>query len=469
MLQRILQSLPATLRDRLFFLRRTYPDTPLQSLPDPVRAEVKHILTHAGATNGQPSTTHRPVLQGQRQGTPPNGTQRPARHSIPRPTDSSILGTDSATGGDVLIGQERRQGVYILGQNGTGKSVLLLNMIMQDIHAYPYRGLCVVEPHGDLVHQILSRIPQHRINDVIYLDVEDVEQPFGLGLFEVPQPRTMKSMAATASFISHLWETLWNSGFETPRLMQNLRATTRTLLANPGSSFADIPLLYSSETVRATMLEQVDNPNVLQFWENYERMNQRDRQAFTESTLNKVTAFLDEPMISHILSQARTTIPFRYIMDNAKILLIKLSPQYEEASRLIGTVIIGKILMTAFSRADTPNEDNRRDFSLYVDEVQRFQSSDFATLISEARKFRISTCISHQQLTQVSEQIRASFLASGTLICFRVSGDDGHVLCRAFDTTPTTKPYIIGEEAVRAPTNDTINFLRLSAKFEARI
>jgi hypothetical protein len=318
------------------------------------------------------------------------------------------------------------------------------------------RGFCVVEPHGQLVEEILGAVPRHRLNDIVFLDVEDYEFPFGLNLFEVSEPSTIRTQAAVASFISHTFEVLWSAGFETPRLMQNLRSVARTLIANPGSHFGDIPLLYSSEEVRARMLANVTNPHILTFWEEYERLNFRDRRAFTESTLNKVTAFLDEPMIQHILFQSKTTIYFRYIMDNSKILLIKLSPQFEEASRLIGAVIIGKILMTAFSRADTP-EDKRVQYNLYCDEFHRFASSDFATLISEARKFRISTILSHQVLSQLSEATRASVLASGNLIVFRVSGDDSRVLSRSFDTTPAR--IINGEEVVRAPVADVLSHL----------
>jgi hypothetical protein len=204
------------------------------------------------------------------------------------------------------------------------------------------------------------------------------------------------------------------------------------------------------------MLANVTNPHILTYWEEYERMNFRDRRAFSESFLNKATAFLDEPMIAHILSQPKTTINFRSIMDNSKILLIKLSPQFSEASTLIGATIIGKLLMTAFSRADTP-EDKRVQFNLYCDEFHRFASSDFATLISEARKFRISTILSHQVLSQLSEATRASVLATGNLIVFRVSGDDSRVLSKSFDTTPAR--IINGEEVVRAPVADIITHL----------
>jgi hypothetical protein len=327
-------------------------------------------------------------------------------------------------------------------------------------------GVCLIEPHGDLTAEILGAVPRHRLNDIVYLDVEDWENPSGLNIYEVPEPRNIRTEAAVASFVSHTFEVLWSAGFETPRLMQNLRAVTRTLIANPGSHFGDIPLLYSSEEVRARMLANLNNPHILTFWEEYERMNFRDRRAFTESTLNKVTAFLDEPMIQHILSQSKTTIDFRSIMDNSKILLIKLSPQFEEASRLIGAVIIGRILMTAFSRSDTP-EDKRVQFNLYCDEFHRFASSDFATLISEARKFRISTILSHQNLSQLPEATRAGVLGAGNLIVFRVSGDDSRVLSRSFDTTPTR--IINGEEVVRSPVADVLTHLVIRGHDDPRI
>jgi hypothetical protein len=387
----------------------------------------------------------------------PQTVSTPGTRPAPAPralvdSHTTVIGTDSKSGRDISITQKaKQQGTLLLGNNGTGKTNLLKTMITADVQNG--LGLCLIEPHGDLTSEILGAVPRHRLNDIVYLDIEDWSAPFGLNIYEVPEPRNIRTEAAVASFVSHTFEVLWSAGFETPRLMQNLRAVTRTLIANPGSHFGDIPLLYSSEEVRARMLANVTNPQILIFWEEYERMNFRDRRAFTESTLNKVTAFLDEPMIQHILSQSKTTIDFRSIMDNSKILLIKLSPQFEEASRLIGAVIIGKLLMTAFSRADTP-EKERRQFNLYCDEFHRFASSDFATLISEARKFSISTILSHQTLTQLSEQNRASALASGNIICFRTSGDDSRVLSRSFDTTPAR--IINGEEVVRAPVADVL-------------
>lgn len=463
--EKFLRRLPKPALDTLITWRNAYPNTPLKYLPLPFRSEVERILSSAIAASGdKPAPKPQGVLSpnittclptgrtnGHISAQPANGTPRPApARTIAHLT--TVIGTDVKTGRDIAITQQaKQQGVYLLGANGTGKTNTVKTMAISDVQSG--LGLCVIEPHGDLTAEILGAIPRHRQNDVVYLDVEDWQAPFGLNIYEVPEPRNIRTEAAVASFVSHTFEVLWSAGFETPRLMQNLRAVARVLIANPGAHFGDIPLLYSSEEVRARMLANVSNPQILTFFEEYEHMNFRDRRLFTESTLNKVTAFLDEPMIQHILAQPKTTINFRYIMDNRKILLIKLSPQFEEASRLIGAVIIGKILMTAFSRADTP-ENERRQFNLYCDEFHRFASSDFATLIAEARKFNIATCLSHQVLAQLSEANRTSALAAGNFIVFRVSGDDSRVLSRSFDTTPTQT--IIGEEPIRAPVADVI-------------
>jgi hypothetical protein len=373
-----------------------------------------------------------------------------------QPASYSIIGTDLLqTEMDIALSQKARlQSTYIIGQNGTGKTTLVANLILQDIRQG--FGVCLIEPHGDLTKAVLAGMPSNRLTDVIYLGVEDMDFPFGLNLFECPLPRSLRNMAATASFIFHVFAKVWGAGVDTPRLMQNLRAVTRTLIENPGTTFSEIPLLYSSDTVRARMVDNLSNLSIVSYWEDYERKSQRDRDIYLESTTNKVNSFLDEPMIRNIVSQAKTTIDFRAIMDSGKILLVKLSPQFEEASLLIGAILIGKLLMTAFSRTDTP-EGNRRQFNLYCDEFQRFATPDFATLISEARKFKIATTLSHQTLGQLDEANMAAALAAGNLIVFRVSGEDGKALAKSFDTTPTKE--IIGEEPIRSPVSDVISHL----------
>jgi hypothetical protein len=365
----------------------------------------------------------------------------------------SVIGTDLKTGQNIhLTTKARLQTLYLIGTSGTGKSTLDANLVVSDTKNG--LGVAVLDYHGDLIKTIIASLPENRVKDVIYLNIEDVDHPYGLNLYEC-QRLTIRDMAKTASFVSHAFERIWGAGTDTPRLMQNLRAVTRTLIENPGTTFAEIPLLYSNATVRNKMVANLSNPSIISYWEDYERKSQRDRDLYIESTMNKVNAFLDEPMIRNIFAQSKTSLNFREIMDS-KILLVRLSPQYEEASRLIGAVIIGKILLAAFSRIDTP-EENRRQFNLYCDEFQRFATSDFAILISEARKFRIATTLSHQTLAQLDEANKAAAIAAGNLIVFRVSGEDAKDLACNFDTTPTKE--IIGEEPIRAPIADVISHL----------
>ena len=367
----------------------------------------------------------------------------------------SIIGTDLKTGKNITISQkERLQGLWIIGSNGTGKTSLIYTLIMSDIEAG--LGVCLVEPHGDLTQAVLEAIPAHRLNDVILLDLSDcVDHPVGINPFECPR-LTIRDMAKTASFVSHVFEKIWGAGTDTPRLLQNLRAVTRTLIENPGTTFAEIPLLYSNATVRAKMLSNLSNPSIISYWEEYERKPQRERGIYLESFLNKVGAFTDEPMIRNIFGQSKTTLDFRHIMDTGKILLVKLSPEYDEASKLVGATIIGKILLAAFSRADTP-EHARRHFSLYCDEFQRYASSDMATLIAEARKMRILTHLAHQTLSQVDEANRTAAAAAGNLIVFRVSGEDGKTLAPSFDSTP--QQIVIGFEPERSFVSDVLSHL----------
>jgi hypothetical protein len=376
------------------------------------------------------------------------------KNTIELQTPYSIIGTDLNEDIDIAISQKARlQTTYLIGESGTGKSTLVANLVNSDNKNG--LGVAVLDYHGDLIKTIIANLPENRVKDVIYLNIEDVDHPYGLNLYEC-QRLTICDMAKTASFVSHTFEKIWGVGTDTPRLMQNLRAVTRTLIENPGTTFAEIPLLYSNDTVRKKMIANLSNPSIISYWEDYERMNKRDRYINLESTLNKVNAFLDEPMIRNIFAQSKTTLDFRNIMDTSKILLVSLSPQYEEASRLIGAVIIGKILLAAFSRSDQP-EAHRRQFNLYCDEFQRFATSDFAILISEARKFRIATTLSHQTLAQLDEANKAAAIAAGNLIVFRVSGEDAKDLACNFDTTPTKE--IIGEEPIRAPIANVISHL----------
>jgi Type IV secretion-system coupling protein DNA-binding domain len=374
----------------------------------------------------------------------------------PSPAPSSVLGLDVATGMEVCIAQQDRlQGLYCIGANGTGKSTLLTHLILSDICRG--MGVCVIEPHNALVKAVIAGIPPHLLKKVILIDITDADLPVGLNLFECPPPKTITSIAAVANFLAHVFEKVWGAGTETPRLMMVLRALTRTLIDNsPHATFTEIPLLFSDDAVRAKLVENLTNSSIASFWEGYNRRTQRDKDELVASTLNKVLSFLDNEMIRHMVGQSRTTIDFRQVMDEGKILLVLLSPQFEEASRLLGSVLIGKLLMAAFSRADTPEEE-RRPFALYVDEFQRFASEDLAVFLAEARKFRIQSTIANQTLEQLDEANRAAALQAGHLVAFRVSGLDSKALAPSYDATPAME--VVGQEPIRASAADPLSHL----------
>jgi hypothetical protein len=228
------------------------------------------------------------------------------------------------------------------------------------------------------------------------------------------------------------------------------------LIENPGMTFAEIPLLLWEDGVREKLVRRVTNTQTKLFWSQYNKKVPREREELTASTVNKVDAYLNEPLIARIVSQAASTIDFRRIMDEGKILIVHLSPQLEEPSRLIGAAILGRLLMASFGRSDTP-KDRRRPFMIYADEYQRFATQDFAVFLAEARKAKVSTTIANQVLEQLTDLNRATALQAGTLLVMRVSGEDSKVLAPSFDASP--QPVLVGEEPVRAVVADPLSHL----------
>jgi DNA helicase HerA-like ATPase len=424
---------------------RSSSDTTVATLPQPVSNEAQ-VIPDSGAT------AHPVEITANGQTNAPEPRKRQWDENT-----VTVLGADILTGEQVTISlEEQRLGQYVIGSAGTGKTTLLDNMIHSV--ASQGHGFCLIEPHGSLVRSVISSLPPDLLKKVILIDLADSgELPVGINLFSCPQPRTIKTIAAVSSFVSHVFEKVWGAGNETPRLMMVLRAITRTLIDNsPDATFTEIPLLIQHEGIRQLMAKNITNSSIASFWESYNHRSQRDRDELTASTLNKVVSFLDQDMIRNIVGQSKTTLNFREIMDEGRILLVSLSPQYEEASRLIGSVLIGQILMAAFSRSDTPEEE-RRPFFLFCDEYQRFATSDFATLLAEARKFKIITVLSNQTLAQLDEINQAAALQAGNIISFRTNGEDSKVLSKSYDATPGMEQ--IGVEPLHSPVADAVSHL----------
>jgi hypothetical protein len=325
-------------------------------------------------------------------------------------------------------------------------------MILADIRAG--YGVALIEPH-DLTAKVLAGIPDERLPDVVYLDMTDLQSVFSVNLFAVDDPTDMNEVARAASFVMHLFERVWNIGTHTPQLAQVLRNVTRTCI-EAGLTFAEIPLLLWDETVREKALAQVTTSQTRLFWEQYNRKSPRERSDLVSSTMNKADAYLNDPLIANLVSQAKTSIDFRKLMDEGKILLVNMPRQYEELSRFVGSLLIGKLLMAAFSRLDIP-EQERRQFYLYVDEFQHFCSSEFRNFLEESRKVRVSTTIAHQSLSQLPEEHRMAATGASSMIVFRVLGDESKLFARSYDATP--EQVQVGLEPLRVPVNDIITHL----------
>ncbi len=368
----------------------------------------------------------------------------------------TILGRDTGTNKQIAITQEtRRQSMLLLGVSGAGKTSLIANIATMD--SYQGYGLALFDWHGDVITNFIARMPEERVGDVILLEL-NADFPFALNPFSCANPADLEEAALTASFVMDVFKKVWGVGTETPQLAQVLRNVTFTLIQNPGTTMLEIPLLLLNDQVRAALTQNVTNSQVQLFWQTYGSLRTGERIAQASSTLNKVDAFLTQPLIRNIVGQSKTTsLNFRAIMDSGKIILVKLDPRLADLSSLIGSVMIGQLVQAAFSRREI-EEAQRRQFNLFADEYQRFATENFATLLSEARKFGISTLISHQARAQLDSANRAAALNAATKIVFRVTGEDGKELAREFDHTPSP-PEVIGEEPVRAPVRDVLTFL----------
>lgn len=346
--------------------------------------------------------------------------------------DITIVGQTNFRGQKRAFGiypDDRRRHVYVLGKTGVGKSTFLENMIAQDIAAG--RGVGLVDPHGDTAERLLNSIPPHRINDVIYFDPSDVNYPIGFNVLESVDP-TYKFLVASGlvSSLKKIWADSWG-----PRLEYILRNTILALLDYPSTTMLGIMRMLSDKDYRKKVINTISDPVIKAFWVNeFSNYNERFRSEAISPIQNKVGQFLSSAIIRNIVAQPKSTIDMKDIMDNGKILLINVSKGKigEDNSSLLGAMLITKIQLAAMDRAKVP-EEQRRDFYLYVDEFQNFATESFATILSEARKYRLNLTIAHQYITQMEEVVRdAVFGNVGTMAVFRVGAFDAEYLEKEF-------------------------------------
>ncbi len=337
---------------------------------------------------------------------------------------------------------DRRRHMYVIGKTGMGKSTLLENMIIQDIQAG--RGVCVVDPHGELVEKIINFIPSSRVNDVVYFNPADLEYPIAFNFLEKvgPEQRHLVVSGLIGVF-KKIWADSWG-----PRLEYVLHHAISALLEYPGSTLLGIMRILTDKNFRNRVVDKISDPVVRSFWiDEYSKYPDRFQAEAIAPIQNKVGRFLSSSLIRNMVGQVQSSFDVREIMDNQKILLINLAKGRvgEDNSALLGAMLITKIQLAAMSRIDTP-ENERKDFYLYVDEFQNFATESFANILSEARKYRLNLIIAHQYIEQVEEEIAAAVFGNvGTIIAFRVGATDAEYLEKEFF------PIFVQENLVNLP------------------
>jgi hypothetical protein len=337
-----------------------------------------------------------------------------------------------------LSTNDRRRHTYIIGQTGTGKSVFLENLAYQDM--MDGRGFALIDPHGDLVENLLGKVPKERVEDIIYFNPGDMTHPIGLNMFEFDSPDQKDFLIQEAINMLYGLYDPGHTGIVGPRLEHIFRNCALLLMSDPnGGTFIDIPKLLIDEEFVKSKLKHVTDQNVLDFWTKEFPASQKSNEAgeVISWVVSKFGPFISNDAMRNIIGQTKSGFNLREIMDGKKILLVNLSKgrMGELNSKLLGIIFVMKFQAAAMSRADTP-EDQREDFSLYVDEFQNFATESFESILSEARKYRLNLILGNQFMTQLTDKIREAIIGNvGTVISGRIGITDAEVLVKKF--TPT--------------------------------
>ncbi len=366
-----------------------------------------------------------------------NAKTAPAPAQIP--TSGLYLGVSSYQGTrrPVYINNEDRlRHLYVIGKTGTGKSEFLKDLILQDIKAG--KGLCFMDPHGDAVEDILKLIPPERAEDVIYFNPSDTQRPIGMNLLEATT-EDEKHFAAT-SIINLMYKLFdpYKTGIVGPRFEHGVRNAMLTAMSEPGNTFVEVMRIMTDARFVQELLPKVTDPIVRRYWtDQIAQTSDFHKSEVLDYTVSKFGRFVTNKLIRNIIGQSQSSYDMRRVMDEGKILLINLAKGTlgEENSNFLGLLLVPRILMAAMSRANVPMEQ-RRDFYFYVDEFQNFATPDFAVILSEARKYRLSLCVANQFIGQVEEEVKnAVFGNVGTIVAYRVGVTDANYLQHEF--TPT--------------------------------
>jgi hypothetical protein len=366
-----------------------------------------------------------------------NSKRAPAAAQIP--TTGLFLGKSTYRGlaRDVFIEEDdRRRHMYIIGKTGTGKTEFLKQMIMQDIKGG--EGVGVIDPHGDLIEDLLQTIPPERAEDVILFDPSDTTRPMGLNMLEANTEEEKHYMVSSIIGLMYKLYDPNQTGIIGPRFEHAIRNAMLTVMSRPGSTFIEVVRVMTDSKFVQEILPEVKDPIVRRYWtDQIAQTADFHKSEVLDYTVSKFGRFVTNKTMRNIIGQSQSAFNFRDVMDNKKILLINLSKGKigEENSSFLGLILVPKILISAMSRQNMPM-DQRKDFFLYVDEFQNFATPDFAQILSEARKYRLNLIVANQFIGQMEEEIKNAIFGNvGTLASFRVGVTDANYLQHEFQPT----------------------------------
>lgn len=326
---------------------------------------------------------------------------------------------------------DRFSHIYVMGRTGAGKTTLLESLALQDIRHG--RGLCVIDPHGDLAERLVAVVPDWRKLELCYFNVPDPLQPYGYNPLRRVHPLHIPlAVSGLMEAFKKLWDEAWGV-----RMEHILRNTLYALIEAGDATLPDILRMLSDKEYRSTILSKVKNEQVRTFWtEEFKAYNPRYRQEMIAPIQNKVGAFLADPKLRRIFTAPPVDLHFRSIMDEGKILIVNLAKGRlgEDSATLLGALLVTTLGLAAMSRGDMA-ESLRRDFFIYIDEFQSFTTLSVANMVSELRKFRVGLVLANQHLHQLEPDVRHAVLGnSGTLISFRIGPEDAPLIAREFES-----------------------------------
>ena len=362
-----------------------------------------------------------------------------------------------------ISAEDQRQHIYVIGKTGSGKTTLLRNLILQ--HIILGHGVGLIDPHGDLAEELLNHIPPHRADHLVYFNPSDLEFPIGLNVLAnvAPDDRHLVASGIVGAF-KGIWRDSWG-----PRLEYILHNAVSALLDCKDATLLGVNRMLTDPKYRASVIRQITDPFIRAFWdEEYEGYDERFKREAIAPVQNKIGQFLLNPVVRNILGQVKTKVKIPFVMDNQRLFIANLSKGRigHDKANLLGSLLATQFQLGAMARANRP-EHERPDFYLFIDEFQNFSTDAFASILAEARKYRLCLTLSHQYIDQLSLPIRQAVFGNvGTLIAFRIGNTDAEVMEKEFgEAIPASTLADLGQyEAVVKLLEDGTNREPLRAK-----